>query len=148
MAVSKLSPVSQMASSSFSSLSSSSLKLLKDCGSYILLYGIYSHQYFRMNPPEMNTSQLLLVSTLGLGVNLFGMFAMGGHHHHVSQSSAQNLHFAELTAAGRTFAFAWALTWSFPYISTPASRTYQPQPQSSRAFAQQRANSCINVSRA
>ena len=39
----------------------------------------------RMNPPEMNTSQLLLVSTLGLGVNLFGMFAMGGHHHHVSR---------------------------------------------------------------
>ena len=31
----------------------------------------------------MNTSQLLLVSSLGLGVNLFGMFAMGGHHHHV-----------------------------------------------------------------
>ena len=30
----------------------------------------------------MNTSQLLLVSTMGLGVNLFGMFAMGGHHHH------------------------------------------------------------------
>lgn len=29
----------------------------------------------------MNTSQLLLVSSLGLGVNLFGMFAMGGHHH-------------------------------------------------------------------
>lgn len=36
-----------------------------------------------MEPPEMNTSQLLLVSSLGLGVNLFGMFAMGGHHHHV-----------------------------------------------------------------
>ncbi|KAH9946505.1 cation efflux protein [Amylocystis lapponica] len=34
-----------------------------------------------LDPPEMNTSQLLLVSTLGLGVNLFGMFAMGGHHH-------------------------------------------------------------------
>lgn len=34
-----------------------------------------------MEPPEMNTSQLLLVSSLGLGVNLFGMFAMGGHHH-------------------------------------------------------------------
>jgi zinc transporter 5/7 len=31
----------------------------------------------------MNTSQLLLVSSVGLGVNLFGMFAMGGHHHHV-----------------------------------------------------------------
>ncbi|KAF9443664.1 cation efflux protein [Macrolepiota fuliginosa MF-IS2] len=35
-----------------------------------------------LEPPEMNTSQLLLVSTVGLGVNLFGMFAMGGHHHH------------------------------------------------------------------
>ncbi|KAI5122498.1 hypothetical protein M0805_001406 [Coniferiporia weirii] len=35
-----------------------------------------------LDPPEMNTSQLLLVSSLGLGVNLFGMFAMGGHHHH------------------------------------------------------------------
>ncbi|KAJ7257892.1 cation efflux family-domain-containing protein [Mycena haematopus] len=34
-----------------------------------------------LEPPEMNTSQLLLVSTLGLAVNLFGMFAMGGHHH-------------------------------------------------------------------
>jgi len=32
----------------------------------------------------MNTRQLLLVSTVGLAVNLFGMFAMGGHHHHVS----------------------------------------------------------------
>jgi len=31
----------------------------------------------------MNTNQLLLVSSLGLAVNLFGMFAMGGHHHHV-----------------------------------------------------------------
>ncbi|EGN92271.1 hypothetical protein SERLA73DRAFT_173028 [Serpula lacrymans var. lacrymans S7.3] len=35
-----------------------------------------------LDPPEMNTSQLLLVSSLGLGINLFGMFAMGGHHHH------------------------------------------------------------------
>ncbi|KII85771.1 hypothetical protein PLICRDRAFT_44173 [Plicaturopsis crispa FD-325 SS-3] len=34
-----------------------------------------------MEPPEMNTNQLLLVSSLGLAVNLFGMFAMGGHHH-------------------------------------------------------------------
>ncbi|KAF8573763.1 cation efflux protein [Ramaria rubella] len=34
-----------------------------------------------LDPPEMSTNQLLLVSTLGLGVNLFGMFAMGGHHH-------------------------------------------------------------------
>jgi len=37
----------------------------------------------RLEPPEMNTNQLLLVSSLGLAVNLFGMFAMGGHHHHV-----------------------------------------------------------------
>jgi Co/Zn/Cd efflux system component len=37
--------------------------------------------FCRLEPPEMNTSQLLLVSSVGLGVNLFGMFAMGGHHH-------------------------------------------------------------------
>ncbi|KAG8783481.1 putative zinc transporter msc2 [Serendipita sp. 398] len=41
-----------------------------------------------IDPPEMNTRQLLLVSTVGLGVNLFGMFAMGGHHHHVSRPSS------------------------------------------------------------
>ncbi|KAH8832528.1 hypothetical protein DL96DRAFT_1582497 [Flagelloscypha sp. PMI_526] len=35
-----------------------------------------------LDPPEMNTNQLLFVSSLGLAVNLFGMFAMGGHHHH------------------------------------------------------------------
>ncbi|EPQ56426.1 hypothetical protein GLOTRDRAFT_115684 [Gloeophyllum trabeum ATCC 11539] len=35
-----------------------------------------------MDPPEMSTNQLLLISSMGLGVNLFGMFAMGGHHHH------------------------------------------------------------------
>ncbi|CAO1626533.1 unnamed protein product [Sympodiomycopsis kandeliae] len=36
-----------------------------------------------IQPPEMhNTTQLLIVSGMGLGVNLFGMFAMGGHHHH------------------------------------------------------------------
>lgn len=38
--------------------------------------------FHSLEPPEMNTSQLLLVSSVGLGVNLFGMFAMGGHHHH------------------------------------------------------------------
>ena len=42
--------------------------------------------YHSLDPPEMNTSQLLLISSLGLAVNLFGMFAMGGHHHHVSAS--------------------------------------------------------------
>lgn len=32
--------------------------------------------------PEMEVAQLMLVSIGGLFVNLFGMFAMGGHHHH------------------------------------------------------------------
>ncbi|KAE8231241.1 hypothetical protein CF326_g3747 [Tilletia indica] len=36
-----------------------------------------------IEPPIMhNTTQLLIVSGMGLLVNLFGMFAMGGHHHH------------------------------------------------------------------
>ncbi|KAH9993673.1 cation efflux family-domain-containing protein [Russula compacta] len=35
-----------------------------------------------LDPPEMNTNQLLLVSTVGLVINLFGMLAMGGHAHH------------------------------------------------------------------
>lgn len=36
-----------------------------------------------IEPPVMNNNvQLLIVSSMGLGVNLFGMFAMGGHHHH------------------------------------------------------------------
>lgn len=35
-----------------------------------------------INPPEMRTHQLLLVSSVGLGINLFGMWATGGHHHH------------------------------------------------------------------
>ena len=35
-----------------------------------------------IEPPVMNNmAQLLIVSTLGLLVNLFGMFAMGHHHH-------------------------------------------------------------------
>lgn len=35
-----------------------------------------------IEPPVMNNvTQLLIVSTLGLLVNLFGMFAMGHHHH-------------------------------------------------------------------
>lgn len=36
-----------------------------------------------IEPPVMGEiTQLLIVSTLGLAVNLFGMFAMGHHHHH------------------------------------------------------------------
>lgn len=34
-----------------------------------------------VDPPEMNTSQLLVVSSVGLAVNLVGMFATGHHHH-------------------------------------------------------------------
>ncbi|KAG8992444.1 putative zinc transporter msc2 [Tulasnella sp. JGI-2019a] len=35
-----------------------------------------------VEPPEMgNFRQLLIVSTLGLGVNLFGLLAIGHHHH-------------------------------------------------------------------
>lgn len=34
-----------------------------------------------IDPPEMNTNQLLLVSFAGLCINLVGMFATGHHHH-------------------------------------------------------------------
>lgn len=40
-----------------------------------------------IDPPEMNTNQLLTVSVLGLAVNLVGMFATGHHHHGHSVSS-------------------------------------------------------------
>lgn len=35
-----------------------------------------------LNPPDMNTNKLLIVSFIGLMVNLVGMFATGHHHHH------------------------------------------------------------------
>lgn len=35
-----------------------------------------------LEPPEMTTDQLLLISTLGLGVNLVGIFAFNHGHHH------------------------------------------------------------------
>jgi Co/Zn/Cd efflux system component len=56
----------------------------------------------------MNTSQLLLVSSLGLAVNLFGMFAMGGHHHVGLFFTVQ-----EFTdqGAGRTFSLPRPLSW-------------------------------------
>jgi zinc transporter 5/7 len=41
-----------------------------------------------IDPPEMNTNQLLVVSMAGLAVNLVGMFATGHHHHGHSVSSA------------------------------------------------------------
>jgi solute carrier family 30 (zinc transporter), member 5/7 len=51
--------------------------------SFLISAPIETDHSHRLDPPEMNTNQLLLVSSIGLGVNLFGMFAMGGHHHHV-----------------------------------------------------------------
>ena len=50
---------------------------------FLILISNNTDRPYRLDPPEMNTNQLLLVSSVGLGVNLFGMFAMGGHHHHV-----------------------------------------------------------------
>ncbi|KAL1411815.1 putative zinc transporter msc2 [Vanrija albida] len=35
-----------------------------------------------IHPPEIETDQLLTVSGIGLAINLFGMYATGGHHHH------------------------------------------------------------------
>ncbi len=55
--------------------------------SFVILISIDTNHPYRLDPPEMNTNQLLLVSSVGLGVNLFGMFAMGGHHHHVRMPS-------------------------------------------------------------
>ncbi|KAI9464557.1 cation efflux protein, partial [Lactarius psammicola] len=45
-----------------------------------------------LDPPEMNTNQLLLVSAVGLGINLFGMLAMGGHAHHGHSHSHGHQH--------------------------------------------------------
>ncbi|SJX66421.1 related to zinc transporter [Sporisorium reilianum f. sp. reilianum] len=44
-----------------------------------------------IEPPVMhNTTQLLVVSSMGLGVNLFGMWATGGHHHHHGHSHSHD----------------------------------------------------------
>lgn len=46
-----------------------------------------------IEPPIMhNTTQLLIVSAMGLGVNLFGMWATGGHHHHGHSHSHDHDH--------------------------------------------------------
>ncbi|PWN25963.1 cation efflux protein, partial [Jaminaea rosea] len=46
-----------------------------------------------VEPPVMhNTRQLLVVSSMGLGVNLFGMFAMGHHHHGHSHGHGHDHH--------------------------------------------------------
>lgn len=46
------------------------------------LINLYWWRERRYNPPEMETHQLLLVSGIGLAINLWGMWATGGHHHH------------------------------------------------------------------
>ena len=75
---------------------------------------IHSREFTsRLDPPEMNTSQLLLVSSLGLAVNLFGMFAMGGHHHHVRstypiEGNQQLIGLLLPDTTGRAFALSWA----------------------------------------
>lgn len=46
-----------------------------------------------MDPPEMmNMRQLLLVSSGGLAVNLWGMYATGGHHHGHSHDHEEDNH--------------------------------------------------------
>lgn len=40
----------------------------------------------------MEMRQLLLVSSIGLGINLFGMWATGGHHHHHGHSHGGHGH--------------------------------------------------------
>lgn len=65
--------------------------------------------YASLDPPEMHTGQLLLVSTLGLAVNLFGMFAMGGHHHHVIFYLTDCMPVAEIFSG--TFPFPWTFSY-------------------------------------
>ena len=77
-----------------------------------------------MEPPQMNTSQLLLISSIGLAVNLFGMFAMGGHHHHVRTIRALVSIFLEADVfQGRPLSFTWPL--SFVFGKSFAHRSFQ-----------------------
>lgn len=70
----------------------------------------------RIDPPQMNTRQLLLVSTVGLAVNLFGMFAMGGHAHHVSEPVFYKNSGTKLPLG--SFTFSW-WTWPLPLWRRP-----------------------------
>ncbi|CAD6573884.1 MAG: Putative zinc transporter msc2 [Cyphobasidiales sp. Tagirdzhanova-0007] len=45
-----------------------------------------------IDPPDMNTNQLLVISCLGLAVNLVGMFATGHHHHGHSHAGHDHGH--------------------------------------------------------
>lgn len=45
-----------------------------------------------VDPPEMNTGQLLVVSSVGLAVNLVGMVATGHNHHGHSHGGGGHSH--------------------------------------------------------
>jgi len=67
-----------------------------------------------MDPPEMNTNQLLTVSSLGLAVNLVGLVATGGHHHH--GGGGHSVGFVFLPGDGSSLTslcIARTLSWSF-----------------------------------
>lgn len=69
----------------------------------------------RLEPPEMNINQLLLVSSIGLAVNLFGMFAMGGHHHHVRTPDFGDCVTSPTNrlGIGRALPFPWSFPFSY-----------------------------------
>lgn len=66
--------------SSYSSPSSSSLRRYRECEHCVR--NLAGPDPNSLDPPEMETRQLLLVSSIGLAINLWGMYATGGHHHH------------------------------------------------------------------
>lgn len=65
-----------------------------------------------MEPPEMTTDQLLLISTLGLGVNLVGIFAFNHGHHHGHGHDHGDTHAIKSSPQKST---------SLPTIQTPRS---------------------------
>lgn len=52
----------------------------------------------------METHQLLLVSGIGLAINLWGMWATGGHHHHGHSHGHDH---AQVHAAPKVVSFRW-----------------------------------------
>lgn len=70
-----------------------------------------------MEPPEMTTDQLLLISTLGLGVNLVGIFAFNhGHHHGHSHGHSHTRNHKDDSAAPPT---------PLPTIHTPRADRHE-----------------------
>ncbi|KAI8460881.1 hypothetical protein BY996DRAFT_1545651 [Phakopsora pachyrhizi] len=63
-----------------------------------------------LNPPEMNTNKLLIVSFMGLVVNLVGMFCTGHHHHHHhghSHSHDHDHHDARSSSSSSSSSSSW-----------------------------------------